>query len=225
MEINVYKPYESDWLTPKEVERARLLVHELKDHWRPTVDTLLKLGQFGTVHSEDIQMYTLGRATYLSKRMDPTISEYNEFMHHHFDWLFDRAIVKLKEVFNIDDISIAENVTTPGFHIFQGPSGEVEPPNYHRDISINYIIPDAPDDNWMHSFGCLLQNVSDPPAHLDYKYEESHGKMTYTIGKMNFWNSYMPHRVGGCNSIGEDEFRITFQGHIAKINGEYKIYF
>lgn len=209
---DLMKPNDVDWLTPDEVERARLQVHELRPHWRP----------FGP---SGVNSYTLGRATYLSPKFDRTITEDNEFMHHHFDWLFDKAMSKVKEVLNIDNISIAENVTTPGFHIFTGPMGKMDIPHYHIDNTINHIIPDAPDDGWMHSFSCLLENISDPPAHLDYKYEGKYHKQFYQIGKMNFWNAYMPHKIGGVNSVRDNEYRISFQGHIAKIDGEYKVYF
>jgi hypothetical protein len=209
---DLMKPNSVEWLTDEEVIRARNQVHALREHWRP----------FGP---QGVHSYTLGRATYLSPRFDQTIAEDVEFMHMHFGWLFDRTVEKIKEVFDIDNVRIFDEVTTPGFHVFTGPADAVEIPHYHVDTTIDHFIPDAPDDGWMHSFGALLDNISDPPAHLDYIYEGVHSSQVYEMGHMNLWNSYMKHKIGGVKSITNEEFRITFQGHVCKLDGEYVVYF
>jgi len=194
-----------DWLTDNEIEKIKLQVHSLRNNW--------------TRMNPKLNFYTLGSACYLNQKND---SVTNELMHHHFDWVFESAILKLQSLFNIGKITVLDELTTPGFHIFTGPVEKYKLKEYHVDDSIKNLYPESLPK---YSFTTLIENISDPPAHLDYKKNGSTFQYEYEVGKFNVWDCYIPHKIGSVNSISEGEYRITFQGHVAEIDGENKIYF
>ena len=144
-------------------------------------------------------------------------------MGKQFSNLYSKTIRKLEEIFGITGIEVATDISTPGFHIFKGPCGLVDVGRMHMDVSIKQY--NTVDGNWIYSFSVLLENISNPPAHLLYKYNGKECSHVYELGKINIWNAFMSHKIGGVNGLSDTEHRITYQGHIAKVDGKYKIYF
>lgn len=200
-------PQVYDFLSNPEVEGLRLQVYKLKDKWI----------QFHP------NAYTLGKALYLSRAQGGEITSENRMMSKQFSNLYSKTIRKLEDIFGITGIEVASDISTPGFHIFKGPCGFVDVGRMHKDTSIFEY--NRVDDNWIYSFSVLLENINNPPAHLLYKYNDKECSHAYELGKINIWNAFMPHKIGGVNGLSDTEHRITYQGHIVKVRGKYKIYF
>jgi len=200
-------PQVYDFLSDPEVEVLRLQVYKLNDKWL----------QFHP------NAYTLGKALYLSHLQNDSITSQNQMMYKQFSNLYSKTIRKLEEIFDISGIEVATDKSSPGFHIFKGPSSSVDVGPMHKDVSIKKY--NIVDDNWIYSFSVLLENINNPPAHLIYKYNNKECSHAYELGKINIWNAFMSHKIGGVNGLSDTEHRITYQGHIAKVGGNYKIYF
>jgi hypothetical protein len=115
--------------------------------------------------------------------------------------------------------------TLPGFHIFRGPRKSAFSENtFHIDGSIYRFYPkDINYKETTYSFSSLIHST--PKAHLEYEDDKQvNSSFEYKEGSLNIWSSYVPHKIGTCD-IEENQYRITYQGHVFKYKGNNYMYF
>lgn len=217
--INTYK----DFLSEEQRLSIKDRVYSLKDYYVP-VDPRVP-------HEDVTQLaaHTLGNSIY---GFMPLRTDLHDIVTTQFHDIHQLTINKLKEIFDIDNIKIA-NFSCPSFHIFRGESlfDYFKYVHYHLDDDIflnGKIDPDKVDASSVWSFMTLIENTKDP-AYLDYidpSDDLKDKKHYYEYGDFTLWRGRVAHRIGNNKYTGKDS-RITYQGHMLKINDpeSYIIYF
>jgi hypothetical protein len=169
----------------------------------------------------------LGQAVYvleanknLLKKSADNISMLRDF----FGDVHDKTIYFLKKKLETDIVPF-NDFTLPGFHIFRGPRKSAFSENtFHIDGSIYRFYPkDINYKETTYSFSSLIHST--PKAHLEYKDDKQiNSSFEYKEGNLNVWSSFVPHKIGTCD-IEENQYRITYQGHVFKYNGNNYMYF
>lgn len=164
------------------------------------------------------------------------IEKYIEFKNQHNDLLSDdfgniyvRIKDKISQVLGFDAF-YCDDIAYPGFHIF-GPGMSDQPVNYdyfhfHRDhfstdfMSIipytetfSFIIPiKLPKNGGSLTYGnksTVANEVLSKDEVIDCQTYE------YTEGSMSYWSGNIPHKISDFVLDGVDDYRITWQIHVA----------
>ena len=158
-------------------------------------------------HERDKVQQIFGDAIYLINGKPEVIDwKIQSELRNKFDWLYTKLIRRIETICN-KKVEIDENLPAPGFHIFCNKTSGVVDYKYHIDNTICDYYPYV-DPKDIHSFVSLIQSPKIKPF-LDYKF----GFKEYEYGSLHFWKGGMVHRIGSF-SLDEDEYRMTFQGHM-----------
>lgn len=194
----------------------RSRVYELKKYYRNVVE-LPDNNDY-----DHVCACALGNAIYAHNELDLQL---NEIMKQNFSQLYSLTIEHIRNIFNIKNVSFS-NFSVPGFHIFRGKSLNDKTKNlpYHKDISIFHhpqIDSSDIEKDFLYSFTSLIENTYDP-CFLDYKTDKHY----YQYGDFSIWDANLLHRIGA-SKFGENDSRITYQGHLFKIKNkdQYYLYF
>lgn len=209
-----------DFISEEALLGIKDTILSLKDRW------LTLKGHPGYADDPSAQAFTLGHAAYVLKSpSNPLVKTIdNTILRDAFGELHDKTIHFLKKTLEIDDILPFNEFTLPGFHIFRGPSKSAFGDLYfHLDGSIFRFYPKSDDYiETTYSFSSLI--YSDPKAHLEYECDNIVKSLEYKEGHLNIWNAFVPHKIGTCD-IEENQYRITYQGHVFKHKGKNYMYF
>jgi hypothetical protein len=232
LEPNVVSQHEV--LRPAECEAVRDQVLALKRHWRP--------------RSNEGNFFTLGVASYLDAvgRHGAYVGEAretNRILRENFDWLCERVRTGFEKLLG-QSVRYSEQCALPGFHIFfygggdhsgDRPSGRAHfdlqwihamPGRRRPDETLSFTLPiDEP------SGGCSLAVW---PAHFDAIKPDfdalAHAANTpaqtvrYARGRMVVHDGLLLHAIGAASIADPKGYRITFQGHGAKLSGNWQLY-
>jgi hypothetical protein len=220
-------------LSFQECEAVRDRLFALKEHWKSRSDG----GGF----------FTLGAASYLDAvgRHGSYVKEAHEtnsILRANFSWLGERVRKGFVELLG-HPVSYHEECALPGFHIFKYEGGDLsgDRPSgrAHFDLQWMHAMQGGRPEGTL-SFtlpiqeplgGCSLEIW---PAHHDAiprgfdaaKYAASHPSQTlwYTPGRMVVHDGLLLHAIGRASVVAPKGYRITYQGHGAKLPGGWKLY-
>jgi hypothetical protein len=224
---------EHEVLRPRECEAVRDQVFALEEHW--------------TSRSVAGSFFTLGVASYLDavgqrEAYVQKARETNPILRANFAWLSERVRKGFEEVLS-QPVSYDEECALPGFHIFKYDGGDMsrDKPSSraHFDLQWMHAIAGArPQETLSFTLpiqnppgGCSLEiwpvhSGSIPIGFNALKYAASHPSQTvrYTPGRMVVHDGLLLHAIGHTSLAAPKGYRITFQGHGAKVSSGWKLY-
>jgi hypothetical protein len=158
-------------------------------------------------NEHDNMQQIFGDAIYLINRKPEVIDQKIQLqLRNKFDWLYAKLLQRIESICG-KKVEMDKNLPLPGFHIFCNKTRKVSEYNYHIDRTICDFYPYV-DTKDVHSFVSVIQSPKIKPF-LDYKF----GFKEYEYGTLHFWKGDLVHRIGSF-SLGDEEYRITFQGHM-----------
>jgi hypothetical protein len=210
-------------------------------------DQVLNLRQYWKTRSEVGSFFTLGAASYLDavERRDVYLEEahkFNSMLRSNFDWLYERIRKGFEGVLG-QPVSYDSECALPGFHIFvhEGADQSNDRPSSraHFDMQWIHAMPGRRPEETL-SFTLPIEepmggsSLEIWPIHADAiqpgldirKYAANRPSQTlrYERGRMVVHDGLLLHAIG-CASIATPKgYRITFQGHGAKVSGSWKFY-
>jgi hypothetical protein len=231
LEPNVVSQHEV--LRPAECDAARDQVLALKRHWQPRS----KQGHF----------FTLGVASYLDAAGRHAAyleeaREINRILRANFDWLCERVRAGFETLLG-QPVSYSEACALPGFHIFRydggDQSGDLPSGRAHFDMQWTHAMPGCRPEETL-SFTLPIEEPSGGcslaiwPVHLDtvkpgfdavaYAANTPSQTLRYARGHMVVHDGLLLHAIGTASIAAPKGYRITFQGHGAKVSGNWKLY-
>jgi hypothetical protein len=234
---------------PYSVEPAVISQHEVLRLQECEVvrDQVLALQELWTSRSAGGGFFTLGVASYLDAvaRHDAYVKEareMNAILRANFYWLSER-VRKGFEALLGQPVFYDEECAMPGFHIFKYDgadlSGDRPSSRAHFDLQWMHALP-GPRPQETLSFTLPIQEPAGGcsmeiwPLHSDaiprgfdtLKYSASHPsqRLQYTRGRMVVHDGLLLHAIGHSSVAAPEGYRITFQGHGAKVPGGWKLY-
>jgi hypothetical protein len=218
---------------------------------REVRDTLHRLREFWIHREPQLPFYTLGAASYLDLKDDPSGKIYQErsrvlnpILSKELGWMYSRLFEKLQSELN-EEIHPTENFALPGFLIF------LEHPQFQRSdlafrhFDLPYDLIPWPDRNQLDisnplSFTLavtLPQNGGgiytwDIPYSKERSQEESLAlseKMPrklyrYQLGHMILHSGHFLHQIAPFLMLQPEDERITLQGHLIRYEGKWVYY-
>jgi len=222
-----------DVLKSHECDKIRDQVLDLRKYWKQRSD----MGRF----------FTLGAAAYLDAvgRRDAYLQEardYNQILRSNFDWLWERIRMGFEESLAAP-VSLDPQCALPGFHIFifegEDQTGDRPSSRAHFDLQWFHAQPGSRPEETL-SFTLLVEeplggsSLEIWPVHHDAigtgfdtrKYAASRPSQTlqYARGRMIVHDGLLLHAIGRASIATPKGYRITFQGHGAKISGTWRLY-
>lgn len=203
---------------------------------------LLAMRDKWVLHPDTI--YTLGFPTYKTeeRRNQLEIVEENSFLNETFGWLYGHLISACSEMLG-EKVYLDPMIPFPGFHIFSVCSGREQYPAapIHSDESFRKVggLEDCIAKQGDHWSVVLPISVPETGTATDFfepdpdkegvsrSFEESHLyclSAEHITGELIVFDSFWPHRISAFELSGSDDFRITFQSHLAKRNNKWILY-
>jgi hypothetical protein len=205
-----------NFLSIEDIQTIKTSVFALSAYWRKISDETKGNTPF------DSGSYVLGRAAYCIKYSSEKINTDNYIMKANFSKLYENTEEFLKKNLGITkQISVLEDFTVPGFHIFSGPISKKNR-QFHVDSSILNFYNNIPISS-IYSFSSIIEGPTNC-CYLEYEYNDKCSRFDYPAGHLNLWSAVVPHRIGS-SSLSIGQYRITYQGHIFKYKNSYYMYF
>ena len=181
-------------------------------------DTVILLREYWDHRSPQIPFYTLGKAAYLDENTDayfegvktvnPILKDYLGFM---YDDLKDMLSAILRE-----PVGTLPSVALPGFHVF--PSDPVFLGmwgNWHVDIP-HQTLSLGNQEPWAFTVAITLPTGG---AGQDRRIDNKEVYLEYEPGKMYLTNGETVHRITSYKEYVPNEYRVTLQGHLIRVDG------
>ncbi len=204
--------------------------------------SVLALREKWILHADSI--YTIGFPTYKidDERDYRGIVEENAFLNEKFGALYGQLVASCSRMLG-EKVYLDPTIPFPGFHIFSSCSGRDSYPAapIHSDGSFRKL----------HGLqGCIARQghhwsvilpistpssgaatdffEPDPEKSSDAKrFEDTHKhclSAEHKAGELIIFDSFWPHRISAFDLSGPDDFRITFQSHLARRNQSWILY-
>lgn len=169
--------------------------------------------------------YTLGRAAYRIRNQHEKYDTDNRLLIDKFGFMYDKTNYFIKKQLDITtNIKFFKEFTYPGFHIFIGflPVETFSSLHFHIDSSIINFFKDVSIQS-IYSFSSLIAAPTGC-AYLEYKKGNELKIFEYQLGMLNLWKATVKHRLG-CLELKDNQYRITYQGHVVKYKNDFFMYF
>jgi hypothetical protein len=181
-------------------------------------DKVFRLQQYWVPRSDEFPFYTLGRNAYLDGKTPEYKQEskvLNSILRQEFGDTYDIIIDHLSNQFK-EPIELNANLAYPSFHIFiSSPfllthAGLWHQDYPHRTLGLGNIDP--------YAFTVAIKLPSGG-AGMDYIEEGQQKHLPYAEKEIIGHDGSMLHRIAGLKEYIPDEYRITMQGHLIRIDG------
>jgi hypothetical protein len=181
-------------------------------------DKVFRLQQHWILRSDEFPFYTLGRNAYLDgktpayheeiKTLNPVLlKDFGDTYHIIIDYLSDQ----FKE-----PIELNSSLAHPSFHIFiSDPFLLTHAGLWHQDIPHTTLGLDPIDP---YSFTVAIK-LPTGGAGIDYVEDGLQKYMPYVEKGILGHDGKVLHRISSLKTYIPDEYRITMQGHLIRING------
>jgi hypothetical protein len=217
----------------KDCDSVREQVVGLKQHWK--------------MRGKGGHFFTLGAASYLdavdrNKGYRIDASEINRVVLAHFGWLYERIRRGFERLLE-QSVAYDMELALPGFHvfIFDGADQSNDRPSTraHFDMQWMHAMPGHRPEETLSftlpieepSGGCSLEIW---PIHRDaieagfdalrFAADRPSQTLRYVPGHMLVHDGLLLHAIGRASVTNPQGYRITFQGHGAKVFGQWKLY-
>ena len=130
-----------------------------------------------------------------------------------------KVLAAVSEFFNLP-IEHLPGASRPGFHIFNSFEKEKDliVPTFHMDLDVLQMFPDVyKGDIFSFVFVVELSANGDRLECPNEAYE-------YTENKLYIWSANMLHKIGDVHLVGDNDYRITYQGHCIKLEDKLFYY-
>lgn len=221
------------FLFEEEVHYVRDIIFSNKEKWFNINNTsLARLGSHisgvdPSVHFAHFfgpSLYSMSSPDYLPK-YQKLVREYNNILNEKFERFYVRLKTNIEAQLGVECV-FKDNTSLPGFHIFgSGIDGKVVEYNYfytHID-SFPAIGLDMRGPGEVYSFIIPIQ-VPKSGAKLEYFIDSKLQSYDYSPGELSCWTGNLPHRIGYFKLDGVDDYRITWQLHVAVQNNKGYIF-
>ena len=181
-------------------------------------DKVFRLQKYWVSRSDEFPFYTLGRNSYLDGRTPEYKQEskaLNPILRQEFGDTYDIIIDHLSDQFK-EPVKLNNNLAHPSFHIFiSSPFLLTHAGLWHKDyphitLDLGNIDP--------YAFTIAIKLPSGG-AGMDYIEDGQQKHLSYTEKEIIGHDGSMLHRIAGLKEYIPDEYRITMQGHLIRING------
>ena len=186
--------------------------------------SVFKLKDYWISRSEYFGFWTLGRCAYLDgKTLEYAreIAVLNPILKQEFGLLYDLVTEHLSKQFD-EPVVLTDQFAYPSFHIFESnPILLTQSGLWHTDYPHTTLGVTAPDP---YSFTLAIKLPSGG-AGLDYKDSDGQEKhLPYVEKGMVGHDGSILHRISCMKSYVPNEFRITLQGHVVRIDGQLTLF-
>ena len=181
-------------------------------------DKVFRLQQYWIPRSDEFPFYTLGRCSYLDGKTPAyheEIKTLNPILLKEFGDTYQTIIDYLSNQFK-EPIELNNSLARPSFHIFiSDPFLLTHAGLWHQDIPHTTLGLDPIDP---HSFTVAIK-LPTGGAGIDYIENELQKYMPYVEKGIINQDGKVLHRISSLKEYIPDEYRITMQGHLIRING------
>jgi hypothetical protein len=181
-------------------------------------DKVFRLQQYWIPRSDEFPFYTLGRCSYLDGKTPAyheEIKTLNPILLKEFGDTYQTIIDYLSNQFK-EPIELNNSLAHPSFHIFiSDPFLLTHAGLWHQDIPHTTLGLDPIDP---HSFTVAIK-LPTGGAGIDYIENELQKYMPYVEKGIINQDGKVLHRISSLKEYIPDEYRITMQGHLIRING------
>ena len=181
-------------------------------------DKVFRLQQYWVPRSDEFPFYTLGRCSYLDGKTPAYYEEIktlNPILLKNFGDTYHIIIDYLSDQFK-EPIELNSSLAHPSFHIFiSDPFLLTHAGIWHQDIPHTTLGLDPIDP---YSFTVAIK-LPTGGAGIDYVEEGLQKYMPYVEKGILGQDGTILHRISSLKKYIPNEYRITMQGHLIRING------
>jgi hypothetical protein len=181
-------------------------------------DKVFRLQQYWVSRSDEFSFYTLGRCSYLDGKTPAyheEIKTLNPILLKDFGNTYQIIIDYLSDQFK-EPIELNNSLAHPSFHIFiSDPFLLTHAGIWHQDIPHTTLGLDPIDP---YSFTVAIK-LPTGGAGIDYVEDGLQKYMPYVEKGILGHDGKVLHRISSLKTYIPDEYRITMQGHLIRING------
>jgi hypothetical protein len=192
--------------------------HKLDIDVDEIADKVFRLQQHWISRSDEFTFYTLGRCSYLDGKTPAyheEIKTLNPILLKEFDSLYGIILDHLSTQFN-EPIAISNRLAVPSFHIFKSsPFLLTHAGLWHQDYPHLTLDLGAVDP---YAFTVAIKLPSGG-AGLDYIEDGIQKHLPYEEKDFIGHDGTVLHRIASMRDYVPDEYRITLQGHLIRIDG------
>ena len=182
------------------------------------VDKVFRLQQYWIPRSDEFPFYTLGRCAYLDGKTPnyhQEIKALNPILIKDFGDTYQIIIDYLSDQFK-EPIKLSNNLAHPSFHIFiSDPFLLTHAGIWHQDIPHTTLGLDPIDP---YSFTVAIK-LPTGGAGIDYVEDGLQKYMPYVEKGILGQDGKVLHRISSLKTYVPNEYRVTMQGHLIRING------
>lgn len=228
-------------LTGEQNDDVRTAVHDLRDHWIPR-------------GPEPASFFTLGTASYLDLAGDSQAGPYQErriaarrLLWARFGWLYELVGEAMKKHLQAG-VRYPDHLALPGFHIwlegaiFTRPRASIHfdlqyqlhdwPPGTDTDRLLSFTLPlrlpeaggglNMWDVTYQQCREAMERGWIESAADLQRFYTRQY--VRYTPGHMFVHPGHILHQVAPSSRVEPGDERLTLQGHGARCDGQWLLY-
>jgi hypothetical protein len=181
-------------------------------------DKVFRLQQYWVSRSDEFPFYTLGRCSYLDGKTPAyheEIKTLNPILLKEFGDTYDIIIDHLSDQFK-EPVELYADLAHPSFHIFiSSPFLLTHAGLWHQDYP-HFTLGLGSIDPYAFTIAIKLPSGG---AGMDYIEDGQQKHLPYTEKEIIGHDGTMLHRIAGLKEYIPDEYRITMQGHLIRING------
>ena len=193
------------------------IFNELDINTDDIADKVFRLQSHWISRSDEFPFYTLGRCSYLdgkTQAYQDEIKVLNPILHKNFDSLYEKVIKKLSDQFN-EPIVFSERLAYPSFHVFiSHPFLLTHTGHWHQDYP-HITLGLKPVDPYTFTVAIKLPTGG---GGMDYIEDGIQRYLTYAEKEMIGHDGKVLHRIASLKEYVPDEYRITLQGHLIRID-------
>lgn len=194
------------------------IFHTLDINTDEIADKVFRLQKYWISRSDEFPFYTLGRCAYLDGRTEAyqdEIKTLNPILLKEFDILYGIILDHLSNQFN-EPIALSERLAVPSFHIFRSsPFLLTHAGLWHQDYPHMTLGLD-PIDPYAFTIAIKLPTGG---GGLDYIEDGIQKYLPYKEKEFIGHDGMVLHRIASLREYVPNEYRITLQGHLIRIDG------
>jgi hypothetical protein len=192
--------------------------HALNINTDKIADKVFRLQKYWVLRSDEFPFYTLGRNAYLDGKTPEYKQEskvLNPILGQEFGDTYDIIIDHLSDQFK-EPVELNNNLAYPSFHIFMSsPFLLTHAGLWHQDYP--HLTLDLGDvDPYAFTIAIKLPTGG---GGLDFIDNNAQKYLPYQEGNIIGHSGEIVHRMASLKKYIPDEYRITMQGHLIRING------
>tara|TARA_R110000868_G_scaffold205689_1_gene454248 strand:+ start:576 stop:1190 length:615 start_codon:yes stop_codon:yes gene_type:complete len=198
-------------------------IHKLRLDTDKIAEKVFELRDYWISRSDQFTFYTLGRNAYKDGKTPAykeDIKKLNPILRREFDVVYRIIIDHLSHQFN-EQIYLNDDLAHPSFHIFgSSPFLLTHSGSWHQDKPHESFGLEPTDP---YSFTVAIK-LPTGGAGMDFFEDGIQKYLPYQEGEIIGHNGLILHRIASLKDYVPNEYRITLQGHLIRINGALNMF-